>query len=478
MKTVSRLLFFLLALFLLALCYLPAAAAAQSEELALCGDSAAYRAHKRAQDVQRLKDLKYIAGLIEEYRQKVGRYPLVEKVETGRLGLVLTRRSLRKEYRVPPPGITGRAHPNGLPLERALTKGLGRKISLPEDPQKLASFAPNFYQYLVTKDAYYVSTYLFYKAKGSLAIGPRHHYKIELSSTPSPEKGIYAHSPQFNAERIAGSPQQNDPWEKAGVTCIEEVAQQVKTLIADDKACEAVKLGEALIPVLYAEIGKYPNPMAIHTRRLGYTMLIAGKPKRARSLCEYSLKISTRQKVEDPTVFSNAYNCLRVAALQQEEGEAADRYAKKLADITKTMSDPARQKNMVWLANHAFDRGREEEALRRYKELAKFFAADARSASLLAEEIAGKIALLEKRYSEAIRRFERLLKSAKDQLDRESQGVMRRTSDLAVAVERSGDSARAIELWNEVLSIAARLVCYERSTVLQAEKALARLVSS
>ena len=143
-------------------------------------------------DCTRVNDTYYIAGLIEEFKQKKGYYPLGESyLEPDADGWVsvpvlvnITHRELAEQYQHMPGDMSGRVAPTSEFVEE-LSEGLGRKIEVPSDPQNVPTFAPNFYQYIVfPKGNYILSAYIYTGNEFSTELGP-HYNKFSVGSEES-----------------------------------------------------------------------------------------------------------------------------------------------------------------------------------------------------------------------------------------------------------------------------------------------------
>lgn len=140
-------------------------------------------------DCTRINDIYYIAGLIEEFKQKKGYYPLAEDYEepdaegwvSVPVMVNITHRELAEQYLHMPGNMSGRVAPTTEFVEE-LTQVLGRKIEIPSDPQNVPTFAPNFYQYIAFPNRNYVlSAYLYTSNKNAVELGP-HYNKYSVGS--------------------------------------------------------------------------------------------------------------------------------------------------------------------------------------------------------------------------------------------------------------------------------------------------------
>lgn len=141
----------------------------------------AHQAYHVAIDQQRVDDLHRIAGIVEAYHDRTGRYPLATLEIPVTVGVNLTDADLPPRYQRPPPGAPGRVVPYAVFLNE-LRSVLGDDLELPQDPQTVAVHAPNFYQYQFYEGGhYYLSGNLYFERAGTERLGP-HYFKYELSS--------------------------------------------------------------------------------------------------------------------------------------------------------------------------------------------------------------------------------------------------------------------------------------------------------
>lgn len=135
-------------------------------------------------DIYRFKHLKYYAGLIEEYKEKVGVYPFEGKENIPNYVFILNDK--QKE------GFT-----NNNPYKHKetsfkdfileLEKGLNREIKEYYDPQLVAYMKPNFYMYMIDGNEYYFAIHISDYYSFSNKIGDN-YYKVEVSNVES--KGL------------------------------------------------------------------------------------------------------------------------------------------------------------------------------------------------------------------------------------------------------------------------------------------------
>lgn len=118
--------------------------------------------YQKAMDSVRIKDTETIASLILEYADKTGRFPFEEHTNE-RPFMVLIGHNQQEEDLFAKEKVLARnaMFANASMLEVELSKVLGRAITLPRDPQKVATYAPNVYIYFVAEAQMSVVAHLF-----------------------------------------------------------------------------------------------------------------------------------------------------------------------------------------------------------------------------------------------------------------------------------------------------------------------------
>lgn len=118
--------------------------------------------YQKAMDPVRIQDAERIADLILEYADKTGRFPFEQRT-LDRPFMVLIGHNQLEEDAFAKERVLARnaTFANASMLEVELSKVLGRTITLPRDPQKVATFAPNVYIYFVAEGQMTVITHLF-----------------------------------------------------------------------------------------------------------------------------------------------------------------------------------------------------------------------------------------------------------------------------------------------------------------------------
>ncbi len=125
--------------------------------------------YQAAMDPIRIRDGEAIAALVFEYEEKTGILPF-EKEAAGAPFMVVIGHSLEDEdfYAKQDVLSRGAMFANSKDFESELERVLKRKIYLPKDPQKVASFAPNVYVYFLSDTQFSVAVHLFKPSEKSV----------------------------------------------------------------------------------------------------------------------------------------------------------------------------------------------------------------------------------------------------------------------------------------------------------------------
>ena len=130
-------------------------------------------------DKKRIKDVHFIAELIEEFYRKTGYYPLTQNhplpvnVDIGNEKAEFSIATISTEA-----------------LKQELQNGLKRKITIPEDPQEVDMYGYRLYQYYSDGAMYAVSAHLFYATEFTRPLADFIH-KYQVSSASMPEYGLF-----------------------------------------------------------------------------------------------------------------------------------------------------------------------------------------------------------------------------------------------------------------------------------------------
>ncbi len=119
--------------------------------------------YQKDMDVVRQKDAQQIIKLVQEYTDKTGHLPFQEHTAEKPV-MVLIGHSMQEEYEFnrDPVLARGAIFANSSTMEKLLSKELKRPITLPRDPQKVATYAPNVYVYFVKGNEVAVASHLRY----------------------------------------------------------------------------------------------------------------------------------------------------------------------------------------------------------------------------------------------------------------------------------------------------------------------------
>lgn len=133
-------------------------------------------------DIVRLNDLVEIGGYIEEYREKTGAYPLMGEKDAPVYAYIATPEQQVTISENPGPLYEHFVvHPCG--FASVLSRGLGRDIVLPFDPQRRPNGRQNFYAYMAVEDRYFLAVHLYGPQPFAQKIG-ENWYKVEISNAP------------------------------------------------------------------------------------------------------------------------------------------------------------------------------------------------------------------------------------------------------------------------------------------------------
>lgn len=137
-------------------------------------------------DIVRLQHLLYYGKLIEEYKQKSGKYPFEgEKQQV----YAFVYNNLQKKYcKDTNPNQHKQVSPKDFFAE--LEKGLGRQIDQLFDPQYVPSGRPVFYIYMINGNQYYFAVHLSKYYPFSKKIDSN-YYKVELSNISDKKYKFY-----------------------------------------------------------------------------------------------------------------------------------------------------------------------------------------------------------------------------------------------------------------------------------------------
>ena len=145
---------------------------------------------------EHVQSVRQIGSLLAEYTQKKKSTPFSEnwkQVEEGKAAVPiicnLSENKIPNKLAFPPHSCTLFSADQ---IESYLSDALGRKIKLPLDDRDLnqrGKVVPVFYTILITKDKFFVSTYLTEPHDEARKLG-NNWYKFEVGSIAYPEKKI------------------------------------------------------------------------------------------------------------------------------------------------------------------------------------------------------------------------------------------------------------------------------------------------
>ena len=124
---------------------------------------AADTAYQRAQDPIRLAAADSLRALVREYHERSGGHlPFEERADSEPFMIVIGRSEAHEDEMAQTPALQrGARWSNSDELEGELSRVLERSVSLPREPQRVATFAPNVYLYFVAGREYCVVVHLF-----------------------------------------------------------------------------------------------------------------------------------------------------------------------------------------------------------------------------------------------------------------------------------------------------------------------------
>ncbi|MFC1512806.1 hypothetical protein ACFL4S_02030, partial [bacterium] len=109
------------------------------------------KSYQADMDQIRIRDVHYIASLVEKYYNIKGYYPFGDGIHPLPVNASLTN---SKKYMRP--GFIMKAE-----FDKELKLVLGEETIIPKDPQKIHPYGPRLYQYYTDGENYTVSAYLF-----------------------------------------------------------------------------------------------------------------------------------------------------------------------------------------------------------------------------------------------------------------------------------------------------------------------------
>jgi hypothetical protein len=165
-----------------------------------------YRPMQEDFDRIRLDHALVISGLLAEYRSATGRYPFAEGSDSSPAVVIIGTpeqqrnnrdfiriridQDLRAAAGVPAPAPSRASFHTTEEFEAELGHALGRRVSLPVDPQRVPVNKPSIYIYVLYRDVYDVSVFLHQAFSFSRPLGEFHN-KVALANKSLPAFGIW-----------------------------------------------------------------------------------------------------------------------------------------------------------------------------------------------------------------------------------------------------------------------------------------------
>ncbi len=143
---------------------------------------AADEAYQRDMDTVRVQHAHRIVEILEAYYAKQGYYPLADRLQKGRvIEVFITPRPIHKDILRQVASVPLDLHPFDL-LQQEVFRVLGEDAALPTEPQKVATFAPNYHIYHLTPRSYCVGVHLYFPREGAQPVrgGGSQYHKYDL----------------------------------------------------------------------------------------------------------------------------------------------------------------------------------------------------------------------------------------------------------------------------------------------------------
>ena len=144
--------------------------------LASCGTME--YAYQRDMDRVRMQDVHAIADAILLYQKRHNSFPFQQEAVNAPVEVFISDRQLPEwlKEQMPKTGHSYRTHKE---LQAELRTVEGEGYILPSEPQRVETFAPNFYQYHVQPDYMCVSANLYFANKDTQSVqGQYHKYQL------------------------------------------------------------------------------------------------------------------------------------------------------------------------------------------------------------------------------------------------------------------------------------------------------------
>lgn len=152
----------------------------------LLASCAAYKkadeAYQRDMDQVRVQHAHRIMEIMEAYYARQGHYPLADKLQEGRvIEVFLTPRSIHKGILEQVATLPMDLLPFDM-LQQEVFRVLGESAVLPTEPQKVATYAPNYHIYHLTPINYCVGVHLYFPHERAQLVqgGSSRYYKYDV----------------------------------------------------------------------------------------------------------------------------------------------------------------------------------------------------------------------------------------------------------------------------------------------------------
>lgn len=148
-------------------------------------------------DIVRLQHLKYYTEIIEEYKQKTGKYPFQTNSKNETYAFIYNKE--QKKYST---DTNKEDHKLISPQDffAELAKSLGRDVDQKYDPQYVPTTRPVFYIYMITGDTYYFAVHLSKYYPFSKKVDAN-YYKVEISNKSDIKNKFYTLSELINNDK-------------------------------------------------------------------------------------------------------------------------------------------------------------------------------------------------------------------------------------------------------------------------------------
>jgi hypothetical protein len=143
-----------------------------------CGCAGIEAKYQNNMDHARISHIDYLNTLILEYKDKSGKFPLQSEIQDKDIQVFITHRDIPDWLQAQAEQLPIESY-TCAQLEADIENVLGRDIKIPSDPQNVATYAPNLYIYLVTKDWECVSGHLYSPTSKTENVNNQ-YYKYQL----------------------------------------------------------------------------------------------------------------------------------------------------------------------------------------------------------------------------------------------------------------------------------------------------------